>query len=87
MSSKGHAAAVKFMKSFGIPMLVTGGGGYTKANVARCWTYETAVLVDEEINDAIPMNKFYEYYVPDHKIQVQASKDIINQNTRSVSLM
>ena len=24
-----------------VPMLVTGGGGYTKNNVARCWAYET----------------------------------------------
>jgi hypothetical protein len=24
------------MKSFNVPMLVTGGGGYTKHNVARC---------------------------------------------------
>jgi hypothetical protein len=24
---------------------VLGGGGYTVRNVARCWTYETAVLL------------------------------------------
>ncbi len=28
---------------------VTGGGGYTKENVARCWTVETGVLVDTEL--------------------------------------
>lgn len=27
--------AVAFLKSFNVPMLVTGGGGYTKRNVAR----------------------------------------------------
>lgn len=26
-----------------------GGGGYTIRNVARCWTYETAVALDTEI--------------------------------------
>lgn len=26
-----------------------GGGGYTIRNVARCWTYETAVALDCEI--------------------------------------
>jgi len=31
------------MKSFGVPMVVIGGGGYSLRNVARCWTYETAV--------------------------------------------
>lgn len=28
---------------------VTGGGGYTKENVARCWTFETGVLLDTEL--------------------------------------
>lgn len=35
LSMRGHGEAVSFMKSFGVPMLVTGGGGYTKHNVAR----------------------------------------------------
>lgn len=30
-------------------MLMLGGGGYTIRNVARCWTYETAVALDTEI--------------------------------------
>lgn len=30
-------------------MLVLGGGGYTLRNVPRCWTYETAVLLDKDI--------------------------------------
>ena len=28
---------VKYVKSFGLPTLVLGGGGYTIRNVARCW--------------------------------------------------
>jgi len=32
---------------------VTGGGGYTKENVARCWTVETGVLVDTELPNGI----------------------------------
>lgn len=32
-----------------------GGGGYTIRNVARCWTYETAVALDCEI----PNGKYY----------------------------
>lgn len=30
-----------------------GGGGYTIRNVARCWTYETAVALDTDIPDGI----------------------------------
>lgn len=39
------------MKSFNLPLLMLGGGGYTIRNVARCWTYETAVALDIEIPD------------------------------------
>lgn len=35
------ALQVRFVKSFGLPMLVLGGGGYTKTTVARAWTLET----------------------------------------------
>lgn len=37
------------MKSFNLPLLMLGGGGYTIRNVARCWTYETAVALDTSI--------------------------------------
>jgi hypothetical protein len=49
LSTRGHGEAVRFMKEFGVPMLVTGGGGYTKHNVARCWAYETAVLTGQAV--------------------------------------
>ena len=45
LSIQGHAACMRFMQSFGVPMLVVGGGGYTIRNVARCWTYETGCLL------------------------------------------
>ena len=45
----GHAECVKFMKDFGIPLLVLGGGGYTIRNVARCWAYETSVLLGTDV--------------------------------------
>lgn len=40
LSIKGHAECVKFMRSFNVPLLLLGGGGYTIRNVARCWCYE-----------------------------------------------
>jgi len=33
------------MLTFGIPILMVGGGGYTVHNVARLWAYETGVAV------------------------------------------
>ncbi len=37
LSIKGHGECVKFVKTFNVPTLVLGGGGYTVRNVARCW--------------------------------------------------
>lgn len=70
LSLKGHAECVKYVKSFGVPTLVLGGGGYTIRNVARCWAYETSVLLDTEIPNEIPYNDYYEYYAPDFQLHL-----------------
>lgn len=49
LSIRGHADCVSYLKSFNVPLLILGGGGYTLRNVPRCWTYETAVLLDTPI--------------------------------------
>jgi histone deacetylase 1/2 len=54
LSIRGHANCVQFVKSYGVPILVLGGGGYTLRNVPRCWTYETAVLLDFSIKVIYP---------------------------------
>ena len=60
LSMKGHANCVSFVKSFGMPTLVLGGGGYTMRNVARTWAYETGVLVGQEMSSVLPFNEYYE---------------------------
>lgn len=77
----GHAKCVEFMKSFNIPMLVLGGGGYTVRNVARCWTYETSVLLNVPISNDLPYNDFFEYYAPDFKLHLTPS-NMENMNKR-----
>ena len=67
LSIGGHAQSLMFASSFGLPMLVLGGGGYTIHNVARCWAYETALLCGEPGPDAIPQtNPFIEHFRPDY---------------------
>jgi len=73
LSLDGHADCVRFMKSFGVPMLVIGGGGYTLRNVPRCWAYETAVLLDTEVKDTLPYNDYFEYYGPDYRLHIPTS--------------
>ncbi|CAG8521281.1 6114_t:CDS:10 [Diversispora eburnea] len=51
LSMKGHAACVDFVKDFNIPLMVVGGGGYTVRNVARAWTYETGLLLGEQLKE------------------------------------
>lgn len=63
LSIKAHGELVTFMKHFGIPMVLLGGGGYTIENVARCWTYETGLMLNREIDNEIPKDDyFYNYY-------------------------
>jgi len=62
LSLKGHAACVEFMKSFNVPLMLVGGGGYTIRNVARCWAYETAVAVGQEISEGTIFLSFFFFF-------------------------
>ncbi|ORZ08011.1 hypothetical protein BCR41DRAFT_381797 [Lobosporangium transversale] len=80
LSMKGHANCVAYVKSFGVPMIVVGGGGYTIRNVARAWTFETAVLLNEQLPEELPFNAYFEYYGPEYRLDVPAS-NMKNDNT------
>ena len=82
LSIKGHGECVKIVKNYGLPTLVLGGGGYTKRNVARCWTYETGVLLDEDISNDIPYNEYLEYFSPDFNLHPDVSTKQENLNTK-----
>merc|ERR1711991_1300824 len=73
LSIRGHADCVSFVKSFNVPVLVLGGGGYTLRNVPRCWAYETAVLLDTPVKDTLPFNDYFEYYGPEYKLHLPVS--------------
>ena len=83
LSLHGHADAVDFVKQFGRPLLVLGGGGYTVRNVARCWTNETGVILGEVLSDTLPYNKFFEYYqAGDYKLHIQPVNGFKNENSQ-----
>jgi len=81
LTIKGHAACVEFVKSYNLPTMVLGGGGYTIRNVARCWTYETSLLLGNEISDQLPYNDYLEYYGPDYRLHIEPS-NMENRNTK-----
>ncbi|EXJ92039.1 histone deacetylase 1/2 [Capronia epimyces CBS 606.96] len=81
LSMRGHANCVRFVKSFNLPTLIVGGGGYTMRNVARTWAFETGTLVGENMEANLPYNDYYEYYAPDYELDVRPS-NMENANSR-----
>eukprot|EP00887_Chlorella_sp_A99_P001785 scaffold19.g1785.t1 len=82
LTLEGHAEAVRYVKSFGIPMLVLGGGGYVKNAVARAWTMETAILTEQKVEDVLPENKYLEYFSPEYRLNVNRRPTWQNMNKR-----
>ena len=82
LSVRGHGECVKFVKDFGLPLIVLGGGGYTVRNVARCWTHETSVLLDEEISNELPYCEYLEFFGPEFVLHPDISTKQENQNSK-----
>lgn len=82
LTTRGHGECVKFVKDLNIPLLVLGGGGYTLRNVARCWCYETSVLLGEDISNELPYHDYFEYFAPDFTLHPENSSKQDNFNTR-----
>lgn len=82
LSTKGHGECVKFVKDLNVPTLVVGGGGYTLRNVARCWTYETSLLIDEQISNELPMNDYLEFFAPDFTLHPEIQTRTENANSK-----
>ncbi|CAF0826627.1 unnamed protein product [Adineta steineri] len=80
LTLKGHGKCVEFIKNLNLPLLLLGGGGYTIRNVARAWTNETAIALDQEISNDLPYNDYFEYYGPDFKLNINPS-NMPNQNS------
>jgi len=83
LNIRAHGECVKFIKSFGLPMLVLGGGGYTPRNVSRLWCYETSVLNDVTLDSKIPNYlPTYDWFGPDYSLHPQLEGKIDNKNSK-----
>ncbi|XP_054263123.1 histone deacetylase 8-like isoform X2 [Macrosteles quadrilineatus] len=59
--------------SWKLPTLVLGGGGYNKANTARCWTYLTSVICNKKLPDEIPDNPYFSEFGPGFDLEILPS--------------
>lgn len=83
LTTRGHARMVQHVKEQNVPLLVSGGGGYTIRNVARAWCYETAVLLDQpNIDNTIPFHDYYEYFAPTYELHLQPEQAMKNLNAK-----
>ncbi|KRY77851.1 Histone deacetylase 3, partial [Trichinella pseudospiralis] len=79
-----HGVCVSFVRDFNLPMLVVGGGGYTLKNVARCWAYETSLLVRKDVPNHIPLTcEYREMFKPKYLLRPELKKHYENQNHAS----
>lgn len=54
LTTHSFEAMVKAFRSFNMPWVALGGGGYDLSNVARAWTLAWAIMNDVEAPDTIP---------------------------------
>lgn len=54
LTTNGFEAVVKQFRSFGIPWVALGGGGYDLSNVARAWTLAWAIMNNVELPNVVP---------------------------------
>lgn len=54
LTTNGFVEIVKILKSFDLPWLALGGGGYHTVNVARAWTLAWAEMNDVKLDNDIP---------------------------------
>lgn len=81
LSIAAHGECVRYIKSFNLPLLVLGGGGYRQSSVARCWAYETGILAGFKLADDLPTTNYTEFFGPDYKLHPPLTGQIQNLNT------
>ena len=82
LTLEGHAEAVRFVKSFNLPTLVLGGGGYTKTTVARAWTLDTATVLGVELEDSLPLGDYHAYFSPEPRLRYNHTAKYMDQNKK-----
>ncbi|KAF9602006.1 hypothetical protein IFM89_024744 [Coptis chinensis] len=81
LSIKGHAECVRYMRSFNVPLLLVGGGGYTILMLLVVGAMRSCFGI--EVDDKMPQHEYYEYFGPDYNLHV-APSNMENKNSRQL---
>lgn len=50
--------------------------------MSRCWAYETSILTETEVGDALPSTPYDAFFYPDYKLHPPLTGRVDNLNTR-----
>ncbi|KAJ6255217.1 histone deacetylase rpd3 [Anaeramoeba flamelloides] len=82
LSIEGHGRCVKYIKKLNKPLLVLGGGGYTPKNVAKCWAYDTNLLIGEtELDNELPLSAYSLDFPDETSLHIEPS-NMANENDK-----
>ncbi|BEJ17007.1 hypothetical protein CspHIS471_0604080 [Cutaneotrichosporon sp. HIS471] len=70
LTLEGHSMCARYVRSFNVPVMMVGGGGYTIKNVSKAWTKETSIMCGVELPEDLPFNRYMEYFGPRYKLEV-----------------
>lgn len=73
LGTRAHGECVRQVVESGLPIILSGGGGYKVENVARCWAYETGLALGCELPDVLPPGlHFRSHYGNDNALHVES---------------
>ncbi|CAP33791.1 Protein CBG15416 [Caenorhabditis briggsae] len=75
----GHGECVSFLRSFNLPLMLLGGGGFNSDNVAKCWANETAIACGQNLPVRPPGNDYKKYFRSSFRLPVKPS-NMANHN-------
>ncbi|ODQ64810.1 histone deacetylase [Nadsonia fulvescens var. elongata DSM 6958] len=83
LNIRAHGECVSIVKSYGLPLICVGGGGYTPRNVSRLWCYETSVCLDLTLDTKLPTSiPFLKFFGPDYSLHPNLGGKLDNKNTK-----
>jgi histone deacetylase HOS2 len=88
LNIRAHGECVAYTKTFRLPTLVLGGGGYTPRNVSRLWAYETAICIDaaSDLDPRLPdILPFRNHFQPDYTLfpPLSEMRKVENRNSKA----